>query len=90
MSVESDIHSRLQRELVPHVLEIADESEAHRGHAGYPEGGQSHFRISIGADALTGLSRIDQHRAIHAAIGTALLGKIHALSIQVVPRATRT
>lgn len=64
-------------------LEVIDESEDHRGHAGYPEGGQSHFRVRIKADELTPLSRIARHRAIHAALGPDLIGRIHALAIEV-------
>ena len=62
-------------------LEVTDESEQHRGHAGYQEGGQSHFHVLIRAEDFVGQSRIARHRAIHSALGPVLIGKIHALSL---------
>lgn len=64
-------------------LEVKDVSEAHRGHAGYQEGGESHFDVVIASADFEGMSRIARHRAIHAAIGPDLISQIHALSIDV-------
>lgn len=76
------IRENLQRGLAPGHLEVIDESEKHRGHAGYQEGGQSHFHVVIQADSLMGLSRIARHRAVHEAIGKELMTEIHALSVE--------
>ena len=83
MSVTQEIHEKITHHLVPEDYELVDESERHRGHAGYQEGGESHFRLRIRAASLAGLTRIAQHRAIHAAIGPDLMAKIHALAIHV-------
>jgi BolA protein len=83
MSVTQEIREKITQELAPEEFDLVDESESHRGHAGYQEGGESHFRLRIKAASLSGLSRIAQHRAIHAAIGADLIGKIHALAIHV-------
>ncbi len=83
MDKAAEIRAALERSFDAQSLEVIDESEAHRGHAGYPEGGQSHFRVRIRSDALTPLSRIARHRAIHTAIGSDLIGRIHALAIEV-------
>ena len=71
-------------ELGPEHLEIIDESEMHRGHAGYRDGGQSHFRVVIRCSLLDTLSRIARHKAIHTAIGAELVTSIHALSLDVL------
>ena len=81
MSVTEEIRARLEAGLEPQHLEIVDESERHRGHAGYREGGESHFRVSIVSAAFSGKSRIDRHRAVHAALGPELVGRIHALAL---------
>ena len=60
-----------------------DESEQHRGHAGYQEGGQSHFRVTIAAEAFADMSRIARHRAVHTALGKDLIGRIHALALEI-------
>ena len=77
------IRRRLEAVFAPRRLEVIDESEGHRGHAGYRDGGESHFRVTIAATALDPLDRIARHRAVHAAIGADLLSEIHALSIEV-------
>ncbi|MFT6105082.1 MAG: BolA protein [Paracoccaceae bacterium] len=83
MLVEKQIEAKLRKQLSPTKLEVVDESAQHRGHAGAPEEGQSHFRIRITAPSLDGLSRIARHRAIHTAVGNDLIDKIHALAIEV-------
>ncbi|MCF6445249.1 BolA family transcriptional regulator [Nereida sp. MMG025] len=82
MSRKKRMEERLTEALAPSVLEIVDESESHRGHAGFQEGGESHFRLVIESAALTG-TRIAKHRAIHAAIGKDLMAEIHALAIEI-------
>ena len=83
MDKAAEIRAALSCNFDVQSLEVIDESEAHRGHAGYPEGGQSHFRVRIKAGALAPMSRIARHRAIHAAIGPDLIARIHALAIEV-------
>ena len=83
MNVTEEIRSRLQAAFAPARLEVVDESEAHRGHAGYREGGQSHFRVTIRAEAFAAMGQVARHRAIHAALGPDLVGRIHALALDV-------
>ena len=82
MNRAAEIRAALEQRFDAQRLEVIDESEAHRGHAGYPQGGQSHFRIRIRAPELAGMSRLARHRAIHAAIGPDLIAQIHALAIE--------
>ncbi len=83
MTVTDEITTRLQQAFAPTALEVVDDSESHRGHAGYREGGQSHFNVMIRAAAFEGQSRIARHRAVHAALGADLVGRIHALALDV-------
>ncbi|RMA43212.1 BolA family protein [Rhodophyticola porphyridii] len=83
MTRTEKIQSRLAQAFDPVLLEVIDESESHRGHAGYQEGGESHFRVTIQSDGFEGLSRIAQHRAVHEALGRDLMGEIHALSLDI-------
>ncbi len=77
------IEKRLRDAFNPRVLEVVDESERHRGHAGYQEGGQSHYKVVIESEAFAGLSRIARHRAVHEALGRELVAEIHALALSV-------
>ncbi len=81
MSVAQELGSALERDLRPERLEIADESARHHGHAGWREGGETHFRVLVVADCFAGRSRIERQRLVHAAAGDLLRERIHALSI---------
>ena len=83
MAISEEIRERLAKAFVPETLEVFDESEDHRGHAGYREGGQSHFRVVIRAPLFAGMSRLNRHRAVHGALGAELIGRIHALALDI-------
>ncbi|MDQ7011644.1 MAG: BolA family protein [Mariprofundaceae bacterium] len=81
MSVTDQMREKLQAAFQPEQLEIIDESEKHRGHAGYREGGESHFQVTITSAAFEGLTRLQRHRAVHTALGPDLIARIHALAL---------
>ncbi|MBL3554037.1 BolA family protein [Rhodovulum sulfidophilum] len=77
------IREKLEQAFQPTTLEVLDESEKHRGHAGYQEGGESHFQVRIAAPAFATMSRVARERAVHKALGPELIGQIHALAIEI-------
>ena len=81
MTVRDEIEMKLQGAFAPRELSVVDDSERHRGHAGWQEGGQSHFNVRMRAEAFKGQSRLARHRAVHAALGAELVGRIHALAL---------
>ena len=81
MSVKDEIENRLRAAFDPTELEVVDDSESHRGHAGYQDGGESHFQVKMRAAAMGEMSRIARHRAVHKALGAELVGRIHALGL---------
>ncbi|WP_134680750.1 BolA family protein [Paracoccus ravus] len=68
-------------EIEPSRLEIIDESEQHRGHGGYREGGESHFRIRMASPRFAGLSLVARHRLVHRTLGD-IVPRIHALALE--------
>jgi intracellular septation protein len=78
------LRERLQTSFTPAQLTIEDESHLHEGHAG-AAGGQSHFRISIVAEAFRGLPSVARHRLIYAALDDLMKTDIHALAIDARP-----
>jgi BolA protein len=66
----------------PQRLEVVDESEHHKGHAGWREGGETHFRIRIVSPSFTGHSRVSAHRLVNEALAGEFAGGLHALSIE--------
>lgn len=83
MLVKDAIISKLNATFSPHYLEVIDESEHHRGHGGWREGGETHFRVIIGAEGLEGKNRVEQHRAINECLAEELAEQVHALVIKV-------
>lgn len=83
MGVKTEIETRLREAFAPRVLEVVDDSESHRGHGGYQEGGESHWNVHIASDRFAGLSRVARHRAVHDALGKDLVGRIHALALKI-------
>lgn len=81
MNRTQQIETRLREALAPRELTVIDDSESHRGHGGYQEGGESHFHVIIRAEAFAGQSRIARHRMVHKALGPELVAAIHALSM---------
>lgn len=83
MSIRDQIESALDARFAPDALEVQDVSEGHRGHAGWREGGETHFDVRIRAPAFAPMSRLARHRAVHEALGPALVARIHALSLDI-------
>ena len=78
--IADDMRARLAV-LEPTRLEIIDESEQHRGHSGWREGGQTHFRIRLTSAAFQGQTRLQRHRMVHATLGD-IVPAIHALALE--------
>ena len=83
MRIRDEIEQKLRHAFDPAALQVVDDSESHRGHGGWREGGETHFNVTIRAAAFAGMSRIARHRAVHAALGADLVGRIHALALDI-------
>lgn len=82
MTLETEIRHALGG-LSPEHLEVINESALHAGHSGDDGSGESHWRVVIKAPELDEMSRIARHRAVHAALGKDIIGRIHALAIDI-------
>ena len=81
MGLDKDISAALSAALRPERLEIINESHRHAGHAGDDGSGESHWHVVIRSESFEGQGRIARHRAVHAALGPEIMGRIHALSL---------
>jgi len=81
MRVDDLITRRLTEAFRPENLRVIDESHQHAGHAGHREGGQTHFRVYIVAEAFRNKTRIERHRMINAVLAAELAGGVHALAV---------
>ncbi|MEL6360019.1 MAG: BolA family protein [Pseudomonadota bacterium] len=82
--VADRIETKLRDAFTPVFLQVNDKSHLHAGHAGAPEGGESHFDVIIVSDAFTQKSRIDRQRMVNATLADELAGPVHALSVKVM------
>ena len=75
------IYNKIKDGLSPDSLEVLDESEKHLGHAGYREGGQTHFKVIVVAPVFSGQSRVARQRMVYDLLKQELEERVHALSI---------
>jgi len=85
MSVRDSIVEKLSQKFAPTHLEVLDESDRHRGHAGARPEGETHFRVRIATPQFAGKSRLAQHRAVMDALDVELKAGVHALAVEIVP-----
>jgi BolA family transcriptional regulator, general stress-responsive regulator len=81
MSLKDWITETVQARLRPTSLTVDDESHHHAGHAGWREGGETHFRIDVVSAAFEGKSRVERHRMVNETLAAELKGGVHALAI---------
>lgn len=80
--VATEMTRRLEAAMSPTRMELINDSEKHRGHAGYDGSGESHFTLIIESPLFVGQTRVERQRAIYAAIGDLMVDRVHALSIK--------
>lgn len=75
------ISKKLTEAFTPLSLRVVDESDQHEGHSGHRQGGATHFRVYIVADAFKGKTRLERHRMINQTLSGELASGVHALAI---------
>ena len=75
MNIRSTIEQKLNAALEPAYLEVVDESSNHS------RGQETHFKVTVAAQAFTGQRLIARHRQVNAALAAELAGPVHALAI---------
>ncbi|WP_040440808.1 BolA family protein [Roseibium aggregatum] len=83
MSTKQTITDKLSTAFSPSFLNVIDESDKHKGHGGWREGGETHFRVQIAAAAFDGMNRVARHRAINDLLADELAGGVHTLALEI-------
>ena len=60
---------------------MVDDSAKHAGHAGARAEGQTHYSVLLVSDRFAGLSRVDRHRLVNAALAPEFAAGLHALAL---------
>ena len=90
MSIQASIETKLRHAFSPERLAVINESHLHAGHHHVESGhhvefdgkGETHFRVRLVSPAFSGMSRIERHRAVNAALADEIKAGLHALAIE--------
>ena len=82
MSTADQIEEKLMAALAPSKLDIVDESLQHAGHVGARAEGETHFRLTIVADAFADKTRVERQRLVYQILAEELAGGVHALALK--------
>ena len=77
MNRRDRIEQELREALGPQHLEVVDESRQHN----VPKNAETHFNVTVVADAFEGMLRVARHRRIHELLEAELAGGLHALTL---------
>ena len=81
MPMADTIAGKLEQALSPREIEVLDVSYKHAGHAGWREGGETHFEVMVRAEIFAGKSRVECHRMVNGILADELAGTVHALQL---------
>ena len=81
MVTADTIAQKLTSALMPKEIDVQDVSHNHAGHAGWREGGGTHFEVTIKAEAFVGKSRLQRHRMVNEILADDLAESVHALEL---------
>ena len=82
MRIRNAIEAKITAALSPTRLDIVDNSAKHAGHAGAHPDGESHFAVTVVAEAFEGQNRVQRQRLVYAALAEEMAGHIHALELK--------
>ena len=77
MRMQERIEQALKDAFAPLHLEVLDESHMHN----VPEDAQSHFKVTLVAEAFAGQPLIQRHRSVNQALAGEIMDAIHALAL---------
>ena len=82
MTMQERLQDKLTKAFAPDQLEVIDESEQHRGHGGWREGGETHFRVRMVSSEFAGQGRVARQRAVNKCLAEELATTVHALAME--------
>jgi BolA protein len=77
----AEIKRRITSALGAERVDVQDDSEQHRGHAG-ARGGAGHYSVVVVAGAFADMDRVARHRAVYGAVGDMIPTQVHALVVR--------
>jgi BolA family transcriptional regulator, general stress-responsive regulator len=75
------IESVLRHRFAPTILQVADDSAKHAGHAGARPGGETHYSVLLVSGRFEGVGRVARHRLVNEALADEFGAGLHALAL---------
>jgi len=75
------MQAALEAAVAPSLLTVTDDSERHRGHGGWREGGETHYAVEVVSAAFVGKTRLARQRMVMDALASEFATGLHALSV---------
>ncbi len=72
---------KLSDGLSPTRLDIEDQSDRHIGHGGAHPEGETHFHVTVVAEAFAGKSRVERQRMVYALLQDEMAERVHSLAL---------
>lgn len=82
MRMADRISARIEAALDQAQVEVIDDSARHRGHAGAPDGGESHFKVKVISVSFSGKNRVARQRLVYDALKAEFADGVHALEVK--------
>ena len=82
MNLDNKIKLLLEESMDIDYLSILNDTDKHLNHKNYDGGG--HFKIEIVSSAFEGLSLLEQHKLVYAALEGMIKKEIHALALKTI------
>jgi BolA family transcriptional regulator, general stress-responsive regulator len=77
------MRERLENAFQPQRLQIVDDSDKHKGHAGN-DGYAGHYTVIISSQAFKDKSLVNAHRDVYSVLNDMIPAEIHALIIKIL------
>ena len=84
MSRAATLERKLTESLHAQSVYVIDESHLHAGHSGAPDGGESHFRITIVSKLFSDIDKVSRHRMVYTILSNELSEEVHAISLKLL------
>lgn len=82
MNRQQEMEKILSQAFQASELEVVDNSMAHAGHVGNPDGsGETHFHIKLRSKDFAGKSPVEQHRMVYAALQPLFQAGLHSVTL---------
>ena len=84
MNRKAKITNILNENLDIYRCNVADVSDAHKGHSGYIKGEETHFEVFIISNDFENKNRLERHKMVNDFLKNEFLGSLHSITYKLM------